>query len=251
MILGAGWVQQRREDADNQTAPIGGISGYVDINPSVRLKAGLSRKVKAPTLAQLYDSTRGNTALKMEEATTTEFGTVWKVDQNTVVDATLFRSAVKNFIQPNAAGQQENLARYRNTGLELLARSTWANLDYGIGYTYMMGKDLSANTDSNNLQYNPRQKITLDTLWRVTSLAALSTSAVHIRDQQYYSRQAPILSATLPAYTVINTKFSYTLAGTATQLYAGIDNLFDKLYSTSYSFPQAGRYFYAGVKFGF
>ena len=250
MTAGAGWVNQRRDDGgSDQSAPIAALSGYIDVDPVLRLKAGLSRKARAPSLSQLYESARGNPNLKMEESTTAEVGVVWKAGAQTTVDATIFNSAIRNFIQPDSNSIQQNQDRFRNTGLELLARTAFGKGTVSAGYTYLSAKNL-VNAESRTLQYLPRHRLTLDAWQPLTDKLSLFGSLLYVTDQTYYSRTGTLRSAELPSYVLVNTRLSYEL-DKKTQLYVGIDNLFDRDYATAYGFPQAGRAAYAGMRVRF
>lgn len=247
--LGVGWVGQRRERGHDESAPIASLAGYIDVNAQTRLRADISRRVRAPSVAQLYDPSSGNPDLQMERATTAEAGVSWKPVQNATLDATLFHSRIRNFIQKDSVtGISENHDRYRFAGLELLARLTpLEGLSVIPGYTYLRSRDESPGATSDQLQYRPEHKLSLDVRWQATRKLSLSGSALHVRDQVYFSRTGPDQTGTLDPYTVVNLRATYAVGAAGLRVYVGVDNIFDENYSTSYGFPQAGRTAYLGA----
>ena len=106
------------------------------------------------------------------------------------------------------------------------------------------------NAASRTLQYLPRHRLTLDAWQPLTDKLSLFGSLLYVTDQTYYSRTGTLRSVELPSYVLVNTRLSYEL-DKKTQLYVGIDNLFDRDYATAYGFPQAGRAAYAGMRVRF
>lgn len=253
IIVGAGWVQQRRDVGATESAPIASIAAHYDLNRSLTLRGVLAQKVRAPSVTQLYDAATGNASLQMEKGKTAEIGASWKLGNVTYVDATVFHSRIRNFIQADdVSGRSENREKYRLNGLEFNVRTALNKLlNVGAGYTYLNGRDESPGATLNELQYRPEHKISLNAQYQFLPSSWLSVSVLHVRDQVYFSRTGPARTQTLPSYTLTDVQASYAITGSAAQVYVGARNLFDKLFSTSYGFPQAGRTVYTGMRIAF
>ena len=73
---------------------------------------------------------------------------------------------------------------------------------------------------------------------------------MHVRDQIYFARSGATQTGELDPYTVVNVRVAYRL-GERLSVHAGVDNLFDENYETSYGFPRAGRSAQLGASLSF
>src|SRR5690606_21962840 len=148
-------------------------------------------------------------------------------------------------------GVSANRERSRFTGFEVAGDlKPFARLFVRASYSYLRARDESSGALFDELQYRPEHKYTVDAQYRVTDRATLAASLVRVTDQIYFSRNGPDRKASLNDFTVANLRVSYALPHRIT-VYAGVDNVFDENYETSYAFPQAGRFTYAGVRMDF
>jgi outer membrane receptor protein involved in Fe transport len=120
-----------------------------------------------------------------------------------------------------------------------------------LGYTFMDSEDRSKDTDYDEIQYTPRDKLTLEGTYSFPFGLSVYASLLHINRQYYYTKKAPILKRKLNEYTLVDCKISQKLYKDRIDIYAGANNLFDKNYETSYALPQAGRFIYAGIKISY
>ena len=118
-----------------------------------------------------------------------------------------------------------------------------------LAYTRLLSQNLTAGAASGDLQYRPRNKASLSAGYGFGNGISGQLSLLWIGKQAYFSRTLPQQEAQLPAYTLVNLKLDKRIPGTHSSLYIGADNLLDKEYETSYGFPQAGRFVYAGIRY--
>ncbi len=236
----------RRDDADGYL-----LGGYYDVSAATRLRASLSRHVRFPTIRQLYDPTSGNLALDPESARNAEIGAKHRLSAATSVGAVAFRDDVHNYIeQDRVTNQFMNYDRYVFRGVELtLHTRATRRLSLDLAYTHLLAQNLSAGADSVDLQYRPRDKASADAAYDFGGGLTGYGSVILVGDQAYFSRTTPAAEAQLPGYALLDFKLEKRIPGTHSALFLGADNLFDKEYETSYGFPQAGRFIYAGVDY--
>lgn len=241
-VAGLGVVRQRRAGRDEQE-PIASIVLRQPLSDATSVRASLARRVRAPSVVQLFDPQRGNADLNMERVTTAELGLDWR-GKGVEWNSTLFQSNVRDFIRQDDASQRSaNLDCARLRGLETSAR--WRllpSLTVQPAYTWLNAVDCSAGAAFSRLAYRPRHKISADLRWQATPDTSVGLNVVHVRNQVHDSRNGPAQQASLPAYTLWGLNAHWNLA--AWQLSAFVDNLTDEAYSTSYGFPQAGRTFW-------
>ncbi len=112
---------------------------------------------------------------------------------------------------------------------------------------FLDSEDKSAGILTNQLQYRPTHKASLQAIYQFTPQWQLSGDVVRIGSQNYFSRVDPAVRDKLESFELVNTRLKYTFAGGQADVYAGVENLFDEDYETSYGFPQPGRFLYTGI----
>ncbi len=249
VVLGAAYNWQHR-DAGNHGAVSASAGLFYDVSSALRLRGSVSRRVRAPSIRQLYGSAAGNPGLKFETAMNYEVGARYRLDPAATLKAAVFQMDVTNFIEKDAiTDHYANFQHYRFRGIEL--SGDWRPLpalSLSAGYTYLDATDRSANTAHQRLQYRPRHKATLQARYEFGHGLEGYASLLYVGDQVYYSRKGPARDGALNNYTLVDIKLTQHLAHNRVQLYLGANNLFDRNYETSYGFPQAGRFVYGGVK---
>jgi outer membrane cobalamin receptor len=252
----AGVLHHRLErvgmDANGATGAMGAVSW--EARPGTRLRASAARRIRFPTLRQLYDEDGGEPALKTETAVVVEAGITQSLPRSSAVDVTLFRTEARDFIQRvNPGGPFENHDRYRFQGVEVAARTRPASgLLFRIAYAYLDSEDRSPGAAGQPLQYTPRHRLRADAGWAVPFGLVADASFLYVAGQVVYARPGAEGTRDLPDYAVTGLRLSRLLPGTLVSVYAGVDNLFDVAYEEEYGAPQPTRVLYAGssVRFG-
>jgi outer membrane receptor protein involved in Fe transport len=224
------------------------LGAYADVSPRVRTRASYGRRLRFPTLRQLYDAAGGNEALVPEQADLYELGLELALSRGVSLGIAGYRTDARNFIErPQGAPQFVNAERYRLQGLEIDAafRGSRGLLVRGR-YTFLDAEDRTAGREGTVLQYRPRH--TVSTEVRVTAPWGLEAAGTlrYVARQVYETRREPLIQADLPDYAVVGVRLQQRLGRSPIALFAGADNLFAAAYEQSYGFPQAGRVVYLG-----
>lgn len=249
LVLGYGhyWQDKKQGDNDNQGSYLAGL--HYDLFKDTRLRASFAKKIRFPSLRQLYSAGEGNPNLTTEKSYNYELGVEQKLPLNSRVALTGFLSDVRDYIEKPFQGEPfQNYEKYRFQGLELTAETRFLrNLILRAGYTFMDTKDKSSGTEKDELQYRPKHKLTFEGKYSFPFGFSAYMNVMYVADQVYYSRSTPLEKRALNNYAVVNLKLDQRLLDGLLDLYIGADNLFDKNYEEGYGFPSPGRTVYGGL----
>lgn len=258
IVLGIGQHWQDRDDGteDDYSYLIG--ASYQLFEPT-RLKASHTRKVRFPSLRDLYDPERGNLDLDAEVSKHYEAGIEQQLPADTFFTVTGYYAVIDDYIErPEGADQVRNYDKYQFKGLEIaLENRYFERLWVRASYDHIDSKDRSPDSNRSKLQYRPEHRVTLETTyalpwWGVSAYAA----AWWVADSYYNPRQnvdtnpQRTLDNYFRADCRINKKTSLGTRGDL-DLYVGVNNLFDEDYEESYGLPQAGQTLYGGLNWTF
>ena len=244
--IGQHW-QNRTENSDSDYTWQAGA--HYDLRPETRLKAAYHHNIRFPSISQLYSANGGNPNLQTEQASTYQLGLDQKLPGNSLATLTVFNTDTKNFIERNQNQINQNFSEYRFAGVEITAQTrAIKNLMLRASYSYLNSEDRTGVTGKDQVQYDPRDKATVEGRYDFACGLTPYVSATYVANQYYYSRQAPVRKAQLNDYYLVNAKVSQKLAGGKLILYIGANNLLDLNYEQSYGLPQAGRFIYGGVE---
>ena len=226
--------------------PQGGLS--VDWGPCGTSRAAVSRKIRFPTLSELFDPIQGAPTLKPEKAVVYEIGHRVQIPRG-YADLNLFRSDVSNLID-NVGGDQnqaENSQSATLQGVEIALGGTpldWVRLD--VNYTYLdtqaSNPTRSGNSES-DVQHRPANRfngilrvfLPLDVVLRLEGL--------------YTSTQLDRFGSNVSvnAYTLFNAQLTKQF-GNRFQLFGGVDNILDNEHHDKLGSPGPGQWGFAGVR---
>jgi outer membrane cobalamin receptor len=253
VVLGAGAHWQDRDGSDEEDfSYLVGLT--YDLFEGTRFKGSHSRKVRFPTLRDLYDPDDGNPELGAEVAWNSEAGVEQALPAKTLLSVTGFYIEFEDFIEKvdSVSPLRQNYDKYEFYGVEVMAENRYFDfLFLRAGYTYMSSEDKSDETDRDELQNRPEQKLTLEATFFMPWGLTAYTGAQYITDNYFYDRATDSIQAELPEIFLVDFKLNKSAANNALNLYVGIDNVFDEDYEQSYGFPQPGRTFYGGVTWKF
>jgi vitamin B12 transporter len=226
--------------------PQGGVS--VDCGAYGTSRAGISRKIRFPTLRELYDPLQGNPDLKPEVAVVYEVGHRLHMPRG-YADLNLFRSDVSNLID-NVGGDQNQSVNSQDAtlqGVEVALGGTAADrVRLDVNYTYLdtqaSNPARSGNSES-DVQHRPANRfngilrifLPLDFVLRLEGL--------------YTSDQLDRFGSdvNVNAYTLFNAQLTAQL-GKRFQLFGGVDNILDAEHQDKLGSPGPGRWGFAGVR---
>ena len=220
------------------------------LRPGTRIRGSVSRKLRFPSLRQLYDQGSGNPELESEHSWDFEIGLSQALPGGTLVDVTGFSLEVHDYIETDeATGFYANQDRYRFRGVELtVASQPLEALDVFASYTFMESDNRSSHGEQDHLQNRPQHRVALETRYRLPWGFALRSALYYVADQFVYSRQAPLDRRSTGNYFLADLRLAKTLLEERVWLYFGVDNVGDENYQESYGVPGPGRVFYGGLE---
>lgn len=226
--------------------PQGGIS--VDFGPYGTSRAAISRKIRPPTLRELFDPLQGNPDLKPEKAVVYEIGHRVQAPIG-YADLNLFRSDVSDLIENEGGdlGRAVNIQDGTLQGLEIAAGGTpvdWVQLD--VNYTYLdtQAHDASrAGPGESEIQHRPPHRF--NGILRVF----LPLEIVVRLEGLYTSEQLDAFGSgvTVGGYALFDAQLTKQF-GQCFQLFAGVDNALDVDHEDKLGSPGPGRWVFAGLR---
>ncbi|MFH1059162.1 MAG: TonB-dependent receptor [Pseudomonadota bacterium] len=274
MVAGASydWFQVDKAQ-DNQTDSSGKLVRQVDrdtpdmkddVNPMVgasytfsdttRLFGSIARKSRFPTLTELYSSKGGNRGLNPETSVNYTLGVSRQICQDLTLQLSGFYMDVQDWISrdgPYTTNLYRNYGQVSIYGAELGAR--WQpvkNLDLHLDYTLLQAKDESDGAVTDKVLRVPEfkldagasylfpvvlTKLDLRGLWVGKRYDQLPTPAS--------PKQAELMTE---AYFLLNARLSKVFWDHY-EVYAAVNNIFDKDYESEVNFPGQGRTLWFGI----
>ncbi|MBU2571683.1 MAG: TonB-dependent receptor [Gammaproteobacteria bacterium] len=252
IALGYGhhWLFRDDNSSADDSSFIAGA--HYDLPTDTRLRASASRKIRVPSIRQLYDGNGGDPNLRFETSYNYEAGIMQQLPGRTQIGVTGFLNDVENFIERDNDGFFRNFAKYEFQGVEIIGESRFIDdLLLRTSYTYLHSRDRSDTEGRDELQYRPKHKLAFETDYQFGYGFSGYLNVMHVADEYYYSRNLPLQKARLEAYTLLNMKLNYSFFNNQAAIYVGADNILDADYQESYALPQAGRFVYTGARLSF
>lgn len=251
-VIGVGGHLQRQDDGGTEDALSYQLGLHYDLVPGTRLRASHSRKVRFPSIRQLYDVGSGNEDLTAERTLNYELGIEQQLPAETSVVLTGFVTDAKDFIEKrDATDRYENFEHYRFKGLELaLENRMFERAFIRATYSLLFSENRNVDNSRDELQYRPRDKATLEGQYRFSFGLTVNASLLYVARQYVYDSDWTE-KVKLNDYTLVNLKLKQAFLSEQLEIYVGADNLFDEDYEQSYGLPQAGRTLYAGMNYRF
>jgi outer membrane receptor protein involved in Fe transport len=254
MVIGYGYhFLSRDEDGDDGDASYL-IGATYDVTDSTRLRASHSRKIRFPSIKQLYDGSAGNPDLNTEVTRHYEAGIIQDLPAGTTLGVTGFIIDAEDFIEKDNDGYNRNYQELGFTGVETELTLTPVDaLMLRLAVSWLDTEDKSDDSERQELQYRPEWTTIVEGRYRFEFGLTAYASLKYIADQYFYDadNDPPLEKKKLDDFTVINIKLSQTVLSTGLVVYAGADNLLDEDYEESYGLPQPGQTIYGGVEYRF
>jgi iron complex outermembrane recepter protein len=233
---------------------IGATYSFAD---TTKLFGSVARKIRFPTLDQLYSSKGGNLDLKPEKAINYTLGVSRSFSNFAKGELAGFYHDVSDFISRDADPQINPLAQYQNYGkIKMLGFELNGEL-YPIkdlvlraGYTFNYARNKSEDRVTNYVVNLPEHKIDTGVSYTIpyihTRLDLVGIYMGRIFSQlptPTYPNQA---TTRVKDYYIVNARISYNFLKYF-EAYLALNNIFDKNYESEYGFPAPGRSFYLGI----
>jgi vitamin B12 transporter len=239
VVLGTAVNVQQRPGGDSATEPtwITGVS--YDATGALKLRASATRKVRMPSIDQLYDTAAGNPDLRAEHSYGVDVGADYRLGTVSSVGVSVFSTSARDFIERDTGEPFENHDRYRFRGVELLAEtSRIRTVTLRAGYSFLDADDLTAGNVP--LQTRPRHRGSLEWIWTPLPASAVRGAVYGAGSQWLDSRGATTVQTRGDGFTTVDLGFTQTLASHY-DLAFDVTNLFDELYEEAYALPREGR----------
>jgi outer membrane receptor protein involved in Fe transport len=241
-----------KPDTMNGFAPMAGVT--YNITESLRLFGSAARKLRFPTLQQLYSTSSGNTDLKEEKSNNFTAGAARQFSTKGQFQFAFFYYGIDDFITRDAPGPlggiYRNAAKIRICGFDVNgeARPT-RSLLLGMGYTYNNASDRSEGRVTDEVVNVPEHNIDFRVAYTIPRIQSrLDFTATYMASvfSQLPTPTRPtqgVLEA--DDYFVSNLRISKSFLKRY-EAYFAVDNLFDSEYEPESGFPAPGRNFFFG-----
>ena len=239
-VLGTAINVQKRPGGVTESDPtwLAGLS--FDATTALRLHASATRKIRVPSIDQLFNTSSGNPELRSEHANGADAGADYGLGTTSAVGVSVFTMHARDFIERLSGLPFANQDRYRFRGTELTIRTARIpRLDLRGAYSYL--HSVSVTSDGTRpLQTRPRHRGTLEWIWSPIAASAVRGAVYQTGSQLFDSRGATPVQMRVDSYTLVDLGFTQRLARRF-DLAFDVTNLFDRLYDQSYGLPREGR----------
>jgi outer membrane cobalamin receptor len=252
LVAGVGYVTQsgpESETAADWTYVLG--ANYRPFE-GTSISANHARKVRFASIRNLFDSTSGNPDLEPEVAKHFEIGLSQELPFKTVFTGAIYRTYAEELIEKdNVTEIYENYEDYLLEGFEVGLENTFFDSFWvKAAYSYLHTEDKSDDSNRDELQYRPRDTVSLQAKYTCPFGTSLYGSVYYVANQYTYNDDAS-LKKRMDDFTVVDVKLSQPFLDDSLNVYAGVNNLFDENYEESYGFPRPGRALYCGFDYMF
>jgi outer membrane cobalamin receptor len=239
-VLGAAVNAQQRPGGDTQTAPtwLAGLS--YSATDDLRLHASVTRKIRVPSIDQLFNTSSGNADLRSEHANGVDVGIDYRLNAASTVGLSAFSTHARDFIERLSGAPFENQDRYHFNGAEVTAQTTQIpRLNLRGAYSFLDSNRVTS-TATQPLQTRPRHRVSLDWIWAPFGGAAVRGAVYQTGPQFFDSRGSDSVQLRADDYTLVDVGYTQALARRY-EVAFDVTNLFDHLYEQSYGLPREGR----------
>jgi vitamin B12 transporter len=223
------------------------VAPSVRFDSGTKLRSSVGTGFKAPSLVELYSS-YGNPDLKAQRSVGWDVG----VDQEIITNrlsgsVTYFHNYYDDLVTFNPSTfVLENVDKSHTQGIEVASNVELSEqLSARVAYTYTEAENDSTqeallrrpkNKNSLTVVYQPTNRVRAQVQWRLYS-------SRFDNDFNTY----PPSRVTLGGYGIVDLAISYQLRDSV-ELFAKVDNVFDKEYQEVYGFGTLGAAGYGGIK---
>jgi iron complex outermembrane receptor protein len=247
----------RQDDLDtpdtmNEFDPM--IGATYNLSDTTRLFGSIARKVRFPTLSQLYSTRSGNTELTAEKSINYTLGVSQSFGSIATGELGLFYYDISDFISRDAPGTEgiyQNYGKIRLAGFELIGEVyPMKDLIFTFGYTYNNACDRSDGRVTDHVVFIPEHKIDMGLKYTVPYIiTVLDLTSVYVSDS--YSELPTPENPTQEEiktgdHFILNMRISKTFLKRY-EAYLAVNNIFDSDYEAEYGYPGLGRNFYVGL----
>ncbi|ABV89398.1 TonB-dependent receptor [Shewanella pealeana] len=226
-------------DVNSETDFSAQASAFYQVTDSSRIHTGLARKVRYPSISDLYAPNSGNVNLKAEVANQFELGLQQSLPFDSQLDISSYITDANDYIAKDDNNQEQNIGDYRFMGVDLqMTNQYFDSLGLTFAYSYIDTEDRATNE---RLQYRPTHNLRLQASYDFSFGLTTRLNAERVIDQVNGK------GVQLDNYTLVDLSLSQNIWHDNLELYVRATNLFDELYYQSDFMPQAGRQVFVGI----
>jgi iron complex outermembrane recepter protein len=237
------------------------IGATYNFTDSTRVFGSVARKIRFPTLDQLYSSKGGNLDLRPEKATNYTLGVSHLFSKYAKAELAGFYHDISDFISRDADPHINPLSQYQNYGkIHLLGFELNGEL-YPIkdlvlraGYTFNYARNKSEGRVTNYVVNIPAHKVDTSVSYTIpyirTRLDLVGIYMGRIFSQLPTPTNPTQATTKVKDYYIANARISTNFLkyeGFDFEAYLGVNNIFDRNYESEYGFPGPGRCYYVGI----
>jgi iron complex outermembrane receptor protein len=233
---------------------IGATYSFAD---TTRLFGSIARKVRFPTLDQLFSSTAGNVDLKPEKSNNYTLGVSRSFSDLAKAELAGFYHDISDFISRDAdphinpSAQYQNFAKTELLGFEFYGELyPMKDLVLRGGYTFNHAQDKSPDRVTDKVRNVPEHKVDMGASYTIpyidTRLDLVGIYMGHIYSQLPTPRSPTQAEQEVDYYYILNTRISKSFSKYF-EAYLAVNNILDKNYESEYGFPGPGRNYYIGI----
>ena len=248
LVLGGGYHWQDGDRSISQSEHSFLAAANYTLTDAIATSFSWSRKVRPPSIRQLYDETRGNLALDYEKVETYEGRIDYQPETNWTLGLAVFNMNVDGFIErDDVTNLFQNVEKTRFNGAELSGSAVlFDRLRLRGSYSYLDSQD-QTNSGRDELQNRPKNIFVADADIDLSHDFNFHLKTRRVWDQVFYSRRTPLVKARGDDFTVVDTSLRWSPRESLT-LRIGADNLLDENYAEEYGLPSPGRFVYGGME---
>jgi outer membrane cobalamin receptor len=218
-----------------------------DLPTETRLRASAARKIRFPSVVQLYDPNGGNVHLESEHCWCFEVGVEQALPWATTFGAVGFWQELRNFIERDTNQVFQNRQKIRLRGVELsLSSRPIEPVELRLSYAWLDTEDRSSDAVLSDLPNRPEHTVDLDVRYTHPWNGDLRVGLRTLDGIEQDSRNAPFEMMDLDGFTTVDARIAQRFFGDHFELYFGVDNVFDEKGEINFGFPLAGRTFLGG-----
>lgn len=252
LVAGGSYVAQSGPDSDTTTDWTYLLGASYRPFEGTTLSANHARKVRFASIRNLFDSQYGNPDLDPEVAKHFEIGLDQELPFETVFRGAVYRTYAEDLIEKDGENPYENYEEYLLQGFEVgLENSFFDSFWARASYAYLHTEDKSDDSERDELQYRPRDTVTLEGKYTCPFGTTLYAGLRYLSNQYTYNEDDLSMKKRMNDFTVVDLKLSHAFLEKTLSVYAGVNNLFDEDYEESYGFPRPGRTLYCGIDYFF
>ncbi|MFZ7223725.1 TonB-dependent receptor plug domain-containing protein [Avibacterium avium] len=236
------------DNSQYNNAFVGRISGAYRLYDNLKAHASFGNAIRNPSLIDYYGWNgrfKANPNLKPEKSVGGEFGLLLESnDKAHQLDVTYFARKVEDLISATRTQSINLEGKSHIKGVEVAYNGKITDdLSAYANYTYTQTKDSKGQT----LLRRPKHMANLGLTYQITEAVGANVNVNYVGkriDTIYPAR------VKMPSYTLVSLGANYQVTPNL-NVYANLNNLFDKKYESVAGYGQYGRTLYVGLKGSF